>query len=108
MAKQAGVKIFSQKTIIPVKLLSGSRLIVPLAKEGKVVYISQYQEIDSLSDVLSWLNKYGIKFANAHEFPYLQHSQLKKFLHQLEPNDVLDAMQLKNDFPNVTFTSMKH
>ena len=85
------LRFFHQQQIIPIKHSSGSTIVMPLAKQGGVVYISLYSSTSSMLVVA--LEKCGIKLANAQCFPYLTHRQLTQYLYQFNPDDILDAMQ---------------
>ena len=85
------LRFFHQQQIIPIKHSSGSTIVMPLAKQGGVVYISLYSSASSMLVVA--LEKCGIKLANAQCFPYLTHRQLPQYLYQFNPDDILDAMQ---------------
>ena len=82
---------FHKQHIIPIKNSSGSTIVMPLAKQCGVVYISLYSSASSMLVVA--LEKCGIKLANAQYFPYLTHRQLSQYLYQFNPDDILDAMQ---------------
>ena len=83
--------LFRQKQIVPIKQLSGLTTIMPLAKQGGVVYVPPYFPVSSTLVVA--LEKFYIKLANARDFPYLVHNHLTKYLYQFNPDDILDAMQ---------------
>ena len=83
--------LFCQKEIVPIRHLSGLTTIMPLAKQGGVVYVPPYFPISSI--LVTALEKCGIKLANARDFPYLVHNHLTKYLYQFNPDDILDAMQ---------------
>ena len=83
--------LFHQKQIVPIKYLSGQSSVMPLAKEGGVVYVPPYFPVSSI--LLTALEKCGIKLANARDFPYLVHNHLTQYLYQFNPDDILDAMQ---------------
>ena len=83
--------LFFQKQIVPIKHLSGLTTIMPLAKQGGVVYVPPYFPVSSI--LVAPLEKCGIKLANAQNFPYLVHSHLTQYLYQFKPDDILDAMQ---------------
>ena len=90
---------FSNKKILPVKLPSGGTNILELKRQAGVVYIPQY--FFGSDEIIASLKKCGIKFADSRDFPYLSHSQLPQYVYQLDPNQVLDAME------SLTFGSMK-
>ena len=83
--------LFHQKQIVPIKQLSGLTTIMPLAKQGGVVYVPPYFPVSST--LLVALEKCSIKLANTQDFPYLIHNHLTKYLYQFNPDDILDAMQ---------------
>ena len=83
--------LFHQKQIVPIKHLSGLTTIMPLAKQGGVVYVPPYFPVSSTLVVA--LEKCGIILANTQDFPYLIHNHLTKYLYQFNPDDILDAMQ---------------
>ena len=85
------LRLFYQKQIVPIKQLSGITTIMPLAKQGGVVYVPPYFPVSSI--LVTALEKCGIKLANARDFPYLVHNHLTKYLYQFNPDDTLDAMQ---------------
>ena len=85
------LRLFCQKEIVPIRHLSGLTTIMPLAKQGGVVYVPPYFPISSI--LVTALEKCGIKLANARDFPYLVHNHLTKYLYQFNPDDILDAMQ---------------
>ena len=82
---------FHQKQIVPIKHLSGLTTIMPLAKQGGIVYVPPYFSVSST--LLAALEKCSIKLANAQDFPYLVHNHLTQYLYQFNPDDILDAMQ---------------
>ena len=83
--------LFHQKQIVPIKHLSGLTTIMPLAKQGGVVYVPLYFPVTST--LLAALGKCRIKLANARDFPHLVHRYLTRYLYQFKPDDILDAMQ---------------
>ena len=83
--------LFHQKQIVPIKQLSGLTTIMPLAKQGGVVYVPPYFPVSST--LLAALGKCSIKLANAQDFPHLVHHYLTQYLYQFNPDDILDAMQ---------------
>ena len=83
--------LFRQKQIVPIKQLSGLTTIMPLAKQGGVVYVPPYFPVSSI--LVTALEKCGIKLANARDFPYLVHNHLTQYLYQFNPDDILDAMK---------------
>ena len=85
------LRLFHQKQIVPIKQLSGLTTIMPLAKQGGVVYVPPYFPVSST--LLAALEKCRIKLANAQDFPYLIHHYLTLYLYQFKPDDILDAMQ---------------
>ena len=95
---------FHQKQIVPIQQHStGQTSVMPLAKQGGVVYISPSSS--SISSTLALaLEKSGIKLANASDFPYLVHRHLTQYLYRFNPDDILDAMQGFN-LGNVKFTN---
>ena len=85
------LRFFHKQHIIPIKNSSGSTIVMPLAKQCGVVYITLYSSASSM--LVLALEKCGIKLANAQYFPYLTHCQLSQYLYQFNPDDILDAMQ---------------
>ena len=83
--------LFHEKQIVPIKHLSGLTTIMPLAKQGGVVYVPPYFPVSSI--LLAALEKCSIKLANARDFSYLVHHHLAQYLYQFNPDDILDAMQ---------------
>ena len=83
--------LFHQKQIVPINHLSGLTTIMPLAKQGGVVYVPPYFPVSST--LVAALEKCSIKLANARDFPYLVHNHLTQYLYQFNPDDILDAMQ---------------
>ena len=83
--------LFHQKQVVPIKYSSGQFSVMPLAKQGGVVYIPPYFPVSSI--LIAALAKCYIKLANASDFPYLVHSHLTQYLYQFNPDDILDAMQ---------------
>ena len=83
--------LFHKKQIIPIKHMSSLTTIMPLAKQGGVVYVPPYFLVSST--LLAALEKCSIKLANAQDFPYLIHHHLTQYLYQFNPDDILDAMQ---------------
>ena len=90
---------FSNKKILPVKLPSGDTNILELKRQAGVVYIPQY--FFGSDEIIASLKKCGIKFADSRDFPYLSHSQLPQYVYQLDPNQILDALE------SLTFGSIK-
>ena len=86
-----GLHLFHQKEIVPIKHTSCQTSVMPLAKQGGVVYISPSSSISSI--LATALEKCDIKLANASDFPYLVHHHLAQYLYQFNPDDILDAMQ---------------
>ena len=94
---------FHQKQIVPIQQHStGQTSVMPLAKQGGVVYISPSSSISSTLALA--LEKCGIKLANTSDFPYLVHRHLTQYLYHFNPDDILDAMQGFN-LGNVKFTN---
>ena len=84
---------FQSRKIVPTKHhATNSVNIVPLVKGNGVVYVSQNIPLPLL--LATGFEKCGIKFANAHEFSYLSHSQIGQYLYCFKPNQVLDAITL--------------
>ena len=83
--------VFCQQQIVPIKLSSGLSIVMPLAKQGGVVYVSPNSPL-SLK-LTAALEKCGIKLANAQTIPYLIHQHLGKHLYQFNQDEVLDAMR---------------
>ena len=83
--------LFHQKQIVPIKHLSDQSSVMPLAKQGGVVYVPPYFPVSST--LVAVLEKCSIKLANAQDFPYLVHHHLTQYLYQFNPDDILDAMQ---------------
>ena len=83
--------LFHQKQIVPIKHSSGQSSIMPLAKQGGIVYVPPYFPVSST--LVAVLEKCSIKLANAQDFPYLVHNHLAQYLYQFNPDDILDAMQ---------------
>ena len=71
--------LFHQKQIVPIKHLSGLTTIMPLAKQGGVVYVPLYFPVSST--LLGALEKCSVKLANARDFPYLVHHHLTQYLY---------------------------
>ena len=91
--KNQQLSYFQNKHLVPIKsYLNNVSSIIPLARQGRAIYISQYSSLPS-RDLLTGLEKCGIQFADAREFSYLSHSQLPEYLYQFEHNQVLDALQ---------------
>ena len=91
--KNQQLSYFQNKQLVPIKsYLNNVTSIIPLARQGRAIYISQYTSVPS-RDLLTGLEKCGIQFADAREFSYLSHSQLSEYLYQFEHNQVLDALQ---------------
>ena len=82
------LRLFYQKHIVPIKHLS---TIMPLAKQGGVVYVPPYFPVSSTLVVA--LEKCSIILANTQDFPYLVHNHLTQYLYQFNSDDILDAMQ---------------
>ena len=82
---------FCQQQIVPIKLSSGLSIVMPLAKQGGVVYVSPNSPLSST--LTAALEKCGIKLANAQTVPYLIHQHLGRHLYQLNQDEVLDAMR---------------
>ena len=94
---------FHQKHIVPIQQHSTDQTsVMPLAKQGGVVYISPSSSISSTLALA--LEKCGIKLANTSDFPYLVHRHLTQYLYQFNPDDILDAMQAFS-FENVKLSS---
>ena len=83
--------LFHQKQIVPIKHSSDQFSVMPLAKQGGVVYVPPYFPV--CSTLVAVLEKCSIKLANAQDFPYLVHNHLTQYLYQFNPDDILDAMQ---------------
>ena len=66
--------LFHQKQIVPIKHLSDQSSVMPLAKQGDVVYVPPYFPVSST--LVAVLEKCSIKLANAQDFPYLVHHHL--------------------------------
>ena len=91
--KNQQLSYFQNKQLVPIKsYLNNVTSIIPLARQGRAIYISQYSSLPS-RDLLTGLEKCGIQFADAREFSYLSHSQLPEYLYQFEHNQVLDALK---------------
>ena len=91
--KNQQLSYFQNKQLVPIKsYLNNVSSIIPLARQGRAIYISQYSSLPS-RDLLTGLEKCGIQFADAQEFSYLSHSQLPEYLYQFEHNQVLDALK---------------
>ena len=91
--KDQQLSYFQNKLLVPIKSYSHNvTSITPLARQGRVIYVSQYTSVPS-RDLLTGLENCGIQFADAREFSYLSHSQLSEYLYQFEHNQVLDALQ---------------
>ena len=94
---------FQSRKIVPTKHHATKSVnIVPLTKGNSVVYVSQNIPLPLL--LVTGFEKCGIKFANAHEFSYLSHSQIGQYLYCFKPNQVLDAITLIN-VDNIKFSN---
>ena len=69
--------LFHEKQIVSIKHLSGLTTIMPLAKQGGVVYVLPYFPVSST--LLAALEKCSIKLANARDFSYLVHHHLAQY-----------------------------
>ena len=85
---------FLSTCIVPVKHSNDSISIQTLNKQAGIVYLTRYVHYSSTSPLKTALEKFGIKLASAHDFPYLSHQQITKFLYKFEAGEVIDAIPL--------------
>ena len=86
------LSIFLNIRLIPVKNTKTPVTVQSLSKDSSLVFVSRHKTLSKILRLT--LEKYGIKFSCELDFPYLRHPQLESCLYQLEPGDVLDAMDL--------------
>ena len=84
------LSVFEGADIVPVKGMNSLITLHSLSKQSSLIYLSPFSNVSQA--LREALELYGISFASALDFPYLNHPQLQSCVLQFNAGDVLDAM----------------
>ena len=92
-SKKLDLNDFHNCKIVPVKISQNKTIFLCPNKDSNLVYVSETAMYDE--GLMSGLKKLGIMLCFQSDFQYVHHHQLNTCVYQLKPEDVLDALPLK-------------